>query len=42
MALIQLELGIAEQPDLQPKEAAELYDKKVKSTKLLMENKNHD
>jgi hypothetical protein len=42
MALIQLELGIAEQPDLQTKEAAQLYDSKVKSTKLLMENKNHD
>jgi hypothetical protein len=42
MALIQLELGIAEQPDLQTKEAAELYDNKVKSTKLLMEDKNHD
>lgn len=42
MALIQLELGIAEQPDLQTVEAAELYDNKVKSTKLLMEDKNHD
>jgi glycosyltransferase involved in cell wall biosynthesis len=42
MALIQLELGIAEQPDLDLDKAAELYDAKIKETKELMENKNHD
>jgi len=42
MALIQLELGIAEQPDLDTKEATKLYDKHIKVTKELMENKNHD
>ncbi len=42
MALIQLEKGIAEQPDLDAKEAISLYDKEVSITKTLMENKNHD
>ncbi len=42
MALIQLEKGIAEQPDLSNEEAVELYDKHIKITKQLMENKNHD
>ncbi|TXN34917.1 DUF1599 domain-containing protein [Flagellimonas hymeniacidonis] len=42
MALIQLEKGIAEQPDLDAKEAISLYDKEVFTTKTLMENKNHD
>lgn len=42
MALIQLELGIAEQPDLDLAKASELYDAKVQETKQLMENKNHD
>ena len=42
MALIQVEKGIAQQPDLNAKEAVELYDKMVKETKTLMENKNHD
>ncbi|NBC56672.1 MAG: DUF1599 domain-containing protein [Bacteroidetes bacterium] len=42
MALIQLEKGIAEQPDLDVKEATKLYDQVVKATKDLMENKNHD
>jgi hypothetical protein len=42
MALIQLELGVAEQPDLDVKKATELYDSKIKLTKELMENKNHD
>ncbi|PWL38175.1 hypothetical protein DKG77_07775 [Flagellimonas aquimarina] len=42
MALIQLERGIAEQPDLEANEAIELYDKEVSITKSLMENKNHD
>ncbi|CAN5148992.1 DUF1599 domain-containing protein [soil metagenome] len=42
MALIQLELGIATQPDLDPTRAMELYDQKIAETRELMENKNHD
>jgi len=42
MALIQLELGIVEKPDLNVEEATLLYDEKVKWTKDLMEDKNHD
>ena len=42
MALIQLELGVADQPDLSVGKATELYDSKIKLTKDLMENKNHD
>ncbi|MGY5847159.1 DUF1599 domain-containing protein [Salegentibacter sp. HM20] len=42
MALIQLEMGIAEQPDLDANAAAELYDEKIAETKELMMNKNHD
>jgi hypothetical protein len=42
MALIQLELGVADQPDLDVEKATKLYDAKIKLTKELMENKNHD
>ena len=42
MALIQLDKGIAVQPDLTVMEAAQLYDEKIAITKHLMENKNHD
>ncbi len=42
MALIQLELGVVDQPDLDKDEAIKLYDKHVKITKQLMEDKNHD
>ncbi len=42
MALIQLELGVVEQPDLNTEQATTLYDAKVKITKTLMEAKNHD
>jgi hypothetical protein len=42
MALIQLELGIVEQPDLDVEKATWYYDAKIKETKELMENKNHD
>lgn len=42
MALIQLDKGIAEQPDLNVEEATTLYDEKVSLTKSLMEAKNHD
>ena len=42
MALIQLELGVADQPDLSVEKVTELYDTKIKQTKELMEDKNHD
>jgi len=42
MALIQLDLGVVEQPDLKLAEATRLYDEKIQLTKTLMENKNHD
>ena len=42
MALIQLELGVATQPDLNPATALELYDKKIAETRALMHDKNHD
>ncbi len=42
MALIQLEKGVVEQPDLSAEEAINLYDKHVAITKSLMEDKNHD
>ncbi|NQW36226.1 MAG: DUF1599 domain-containing protein [Flavobacteriales bacterium] len=42
MALIQLELGVVEQPDLNNQQADDLYSKHIKETKDLMDNKNHD
>ncbi len=42
MALIQLEKGVVENPDLSTKQALKLYDKHIAETKSLMENKNHD
>ncbi|WP_044399279.1 DUF1599 domain-containing protein [Lacinutrix sp. Hel_I_90] len=42
MALIQLEKGVVEQPDLSLEQATKLYDDKVTSTKQLMQDKNHD
>jgi len=42
MALIQLELGVSEQPDLNLEEVSKLYDEHIGSTKRLMEDKNHD
>jgi hypothetical protein len=42
MALIQLELGVVEQPDLDVAKAIQLYDTKVALTKSLMEAKNYD
>ncbi|MGB5359296.1 DUF1599 domain-containing protein [Eudoraea sp.] len=42
MALIQLEKGVAQEPDLNAEEALSLYNKHIEITKLLMENKNHD
>jgi len=42
MALIQIEKGVVEQPDLSTKQASVLYDQYVEATKSLMEDKNHD
>ena len=42
MALIQIEKGIATQPDLSAEEAAKLYDQYITETKNLMLAKNHD
>ncbi|MDO5981546.1 DUF1599 domain-containing protein [Flavivirga spongiicola] len=42
MALIQLEKGVVEQPDLSTETATELYEKQVTITKQLMQDKNHD
>lgn len=42
MALIQLEKGVVEQPDLNLAEATALFDEKINETKTLMLNKNHD
>ena len=42
MALIQLEKGVVEQPDLSVEEASILYDEKVAVAQQLMQDKNHD
>lgn len=42
MALIQLDLGVVEQPDLSAAQASEVYERKISVTKALMEAKNHD
>ena len=42
MALIQIERGIAEQPDLKNEETLLDYDTKIAQTKQLMLDKNHD
>ena len=42
MALIQIERGIAEQPDLADEETVSDYDAKIANTKQLMFEKNHD
>ncbi len=42
MALIQLELGVADDPEMDEKEALALYDAYFQKAKSLMENKNHD
>ena len=42
MALVQLEKGVVEQPDLTLDEAIALYDNKIAITKQLMMDKNHD
>lgn len=42
MALIQIERGVVDQPDMSLDDAIKLYDEKVAETKALMEAKNHD
>ncbi|MDM9630932.1 DUF1599 domain-containing protein [Robiginitalea aurantiaca] len=42
MALIQLERGVVEMPDLSTSQALELYDTQIANTRSLMEAKNHD
>lgn len=42
IALIQLELGYADTPDISKEKALELYDKHMTLTKNLMYAKNHD
>ena len=42
MALIQVEKGVVEQPDLSFEEAVLLYAEKIAVTKQLMMDKNHD
>ena len=42
MALIQIEKGVVEQPDLTFEEAVRLYKDKIAFTKQLMLDKNHD
>lgn len=42
MALIQIEKGVAQQPDLNAQQALLLYEGQIEKTRTLMENKNHD
>jgi len=42
MALIQLDLGYSDDPEMEQQKALELYQSKVKAAKALMDNKNHD
>ncbi len=42
MALIQLKMGVVEQPDLSVKEANTMFDAMIEETRDLMERKNHD
>ncbi|MCA0153647.1 DUF1599 domain-containing protein [Winogradskyella vincentii] len=42
MALIQLDKGVVEQPDMETSKAVDLYDEKIGITKQLMLDKNHD
>jgi|TARA_B110000495_G_C23037756_1_gene620528 hypothetical protein len=42
MSLIQIHLGVVDEPDLKASEAIELYDNKVNETFELMLKKNHD
>jgi hypothetical protein len=42
IALIQLDLGVAQQPDLSTQDAFEKYKAKIAEAKALMMDKNHD
>ncbi len=42
IGLIQLELGFADEKDMEPEKAIELYDKYIEKSKNLMLDKNHD
>ena len=42
MALVQLEKGVVDEPDMDVEEAMKSYDKHITITKSLMEDKNHD
>ena len=42
IALIQHQLGIADEPDITPEEALSLYDRQIQLSKELMLKKNHD
>lgn len=42
MALIQLDKGVVEKPDLSVDQATKLYDEKIVLSKQLMMDKNHD
>ncbi|WP_289048454.1 DUF1599 domain-containing protein [Carboxylicivirga marina] len=42
MALVQLDLKPAEQPEMNQEEALKMYMDNIYSSKALMENKNHD
>ena len=42
MALIQIELGVASQPDTDIEQALTLYNEKILETRELMQRKNHD
>ena len=42
ISLIQIDLGVVENPDLELQKALEYYDKHLQISKNLMKNKNHD
>lgn len=42
MALVQLERGVVDQPDLDLEQATQAYDEKIATTRALMLAKNHD
>ena len=42
MALIQLDRGVSEEPDIDLSESLDLYDEIAENTKNLMLDKNHD
>lgn len=42
MALVQLELGVVEEPDIDPETSVELYNRFIYQARDLMLDKNHD